>query len=317
MPKKRYVLDLTDLQFRHHRLPWGRKLLNFSLWLFLSVLVAFGYNLLYHHFFESAKVVALNQQLESIKLKYSILNKRIDEAQLLGSDFRLSDDKRFRPILKLDSLPESSRHPGYGGVDRVSGLTGYINSDLLIKTTTRVEDIKNQVNAQEKSFREVGAKANDWKTMMEHLPYIRPVKVGRLGDKMGFRPIHPVTGEPAWHDGQDIKVPTGTPVFATGDGTIVSSGWIGGFGNGIVIDHGYGYKTTYAHLSRLDVPKGMNIKRGDQIGLSGSTGSSTGPHLHYQIDLYGKHDNPLYYFSFDMSAEEYNNMIQTLNTGRY
>jgi murein DD-endopeptidase MepM/ murein hydrolase activator NlpD len=317
MPNKKYVLDLNDLQFRHHRLPWKRKFLHFLFWFALSVVVAFAYNIIYQHFFESAKVLALNQDLESVKLKYTILNKKIDKAQLAINDFRLSDDKQYRPILKLDSVPESSRHPGYGGVDRNSELTGYMNSDLLIKSTSRVEDLKNQVNAQEKSFAEVETTANEWKTYWEHIPYIRPVKTGALGDKIGFRPIHPVTGEPAWHDGQDIKVPTGTPVFATGAGKIVTAGWIGDFGNGVVIDHGYGFKTTYAHLSRIDVPKGINVKRGDQIGLSGSTGSSTGPHLHYQIELFGKYENPLYYFSFDMTAEEYNEMIQTLNSGRY
>jgi murein DD-endopeptidase MepM/ murein hydrolase activator NlpD len=317
MLRKRYVLDPADLQFRHHRLPMKRKLFNLSLWLAMSIAIAIVYNIIYHHFFESAKVVSLTQTIESIKLKFDLLNKKMDNAQLTINDFILSDDNRYRPILKLGSISESSRHPGYGGVDRYSDITGFTNSTLLIKSKTRIEDIKNQVNAQEESFNVIETKAKEWKTMMEHLPYIRPVKGGALGDKMGFRPIHPVTGEPSWHDGQDIKVPGGTPVFATGDGTITGSGWIGGFGNGIVIDHGYGFKTTYAHLSRIDVPKGMNVKRGDQIGLSGSTGSSTGPHLHYQIELFGKYENPLSYFSFDMTEDEYNDMIQTLNSGRY
>jgi murein DD-endopeptidase MepM/ murein hydrolase activator NlpD len=318
MPKRRYVFDPADLQFRHHRLPWKTKLLNFSLWFVLSVVIAFVYNVIYQHFFESAKVVALTRDIQSIKLKYTILNKKFDNTQLAINDFRLSDERRYRPILNLDSIPLSNRQPGYGGVDRVSGLTGYLNSDLLIKTKTRMEDIKNEINIQEKSFSEVSTKAIEQKTMMEYLPIIRPVRGTDLGDKMGFRPQHPVTGEPKWHWGQDFRVPPGTTVFATGAGKVVESGWSsGGFGNYVVIDHGYGYRTTYGHLSSIEVSKGLNVKRGDLIGLSGSTGISSGPHLHYQIDLFGKHENPLSYFDNNFTEEDYSDMIQTLSAGRY
>ena len=318
MPKRRYVLDLTDLQFRHHRLPWKKKFFNITLWLVLSVPIAFAYNMIYQAFFESAKVVALTENLESVKLKYAILNKKIDNAQLKINDFKLSDNKQFRPILKLDSITDFTVESGYGGVDRSIGLSGYMNSDLLIKSKTKVNDLLSQVTEQEKSFTDVEKKAEEWKKMMEYLPFIKPVKGGILGDRMGFRAKHPVTGVAAWHWGQDIRVSSGTEVFATGAGTVVESGWSGdGFGNYVVIDHGYGYKTTYAHLSRIEVPKGLNVKRGSLIGLSGSTGISTGPHLHYQIDLFGKHENPLSYFDNDLTEEEYSDMIETLSAGRY
>jgi murein DD-endopeptidase MepM/ murein hydrolase activator NlpD len=318
MPKKRYVLDPTNLQFRHHRLPWNKKLINFSLWFSLSIAVAFVYNSVYNHFFESAKVTALNQEIEIVKLKFNLLNKEMDSAQSEINNFVLSDDKRYRPILNLDTLSESSRHPGYGGIERYTDLAGFSNSSVMIKSKTKIADLKNEVNAQATSFNLLESEAAAWKTRMDHLPYMWPVKGFILGDRVGFRPIHPVTGElGVWHHGQDISVPTGTQVYATGEGKVVSAGWIGGFGNGVVIDHGYGFKTTYAHLSRIDVPEGMNVKRGDQIGLSGSTGSSTGPHLHYQIELFGKTENPLSYFTFDMTDDEYSEMIKTLNTGRY
>jgi len=103
-------------------------------------------------------------------------------------------------------------------------------------------------------------------------------------------------------------------VYATGSGTVIDAGWNGGFGNCVVIDHGYGFRTTYGHLSSIKVSKGLNVKRGDLIGLSGSTGTSSGPHLHYQIDLFGQHKNPLYYFNNDLSEDEYFDMIQTLTS---
>ena len=145
---------------------------------------------------------------------------------------------------------------------------------------------------------------------------ISPVSVDwRLGDGYKFREIHPVLGTPRMHYGQDFSVPYGTEVYATGDGKVMESGWnTGGFGNYVVIDHGYGLRSTYGHLSEIKVPKGMNVKRGDLIGLSGSTGTSSGPHLHYQIDQFGQHKNPINFFNNDISSEEYNEMIQTLGT---
>ena len=151
---------------------------------------------------------------------------------------------------------------------------------------------------------------------MDHFPGISPVSVKfRLGDGYKFRAIHPVTGTPRMHYGQDFEVPYGTEVYATGDGSVIESGYnSGGFGNCIVIDHGYGFQTVYGHLSNIRVPKGMNVKRGDLIGISGSTGQSTGPHLHYQVEKLGQHMNPVNFFNNDMNFEEYSEMIQAFGS---
>ena len=171
-------------------------------------------------------------------------------------------------------------------------------------------------NIQKESFKSIAERAVEWKREMDHQPMISPVDVKyRLGDGFRFREIHPVLGTPRMHYGQDFSVPYGTDVYATGDGTVIESGWnSGGFGNYIVIDHGYGLQTTYGHLSQIRVSKGMNIKRGDLIGLSGNTGTSSGPHLHYQIDQFGEHKNPVNFFNNDISVEEYNEMIQALGS---
>ena len=153
---------------------------------------------------------------------------------------------------------------------------------------------------------------------MDHFPGYSPVSVKfRLGDGYKFRAIHPVLGTPRMHNGQDFEVPYGTEIYATGDGTVVESGWnSGGFGNHVVIDHGYGYQTVYGHLSAIRVPKGLNVKRGDLIGISGSTGLSSGPHLHYQVEQSGRHANPINFFNNDMSLEEYNEMIQAFESNQ-
>jgi len=286
------------------------------LWIALSVVVSSFYGVVFRSFFGSPKEKLLTMQLEDLKLQYSIIGRQLDNSTASLNSFRLSDDRRYRPILDMDSVPESYRKAGYGGVDRFRDLTGYMNSDLLISYRLKIEEIKNRANIQMESFKSIGEMANEWKREVDHQPLISPVDVKyRLGDGFKFREIHPVLGTPRMHYGQDFAVPYGTDVYATGDGTVIESGWnSGGFGNYIVIDHGYGLQSTYGHLSQIKVSRGMNIKRGDLIGLSGNTGTSSGPHLHYQIDQFGEHKNPVNFFNNDISIDEYNEMIQALGS---
>jgi len=279
-------------------------------------MVAFFYGVVFENLFGSPKERMLIQKVESLKLQFSMISRQLDNSEASLSSFRLSDDIRYRPILDMESVPESFRQAGYGGTDRFRDLTGYMNSDLLISHRLKIEEIKNLANVQFISFKTIAERSAEWKREMDHQPMISPVSVTyRLGDGYRFREIHPVLGTPRMHYGQDFSVPYGTDVYATGDGMIIESGWnSGGFGNYIVIDHGYGLRSTYGHLSEINVSKGMNVKRGDLIGLSGSTGTSSGPHLHYQIDQFGQDKNPINFFNNDISTEEYNEMIQTLGS---
>jgi murein DD-endopeptidase MepM/ murein hydrolase activator NlpD len=292
------------------------KVLRIVLWITISVVVSLFYGVVFRSVFGSPKEKLLGRQMENLKLQYSIVGRQIDNSMAALNGFRLSDDRRYRPILDMDSVPESYRRAGYGGVDRFRDLTGYLNSDLLISYRSKIEGIKNQANIQKESYKSIAEMALEWRREVDHQPLISPVDVKyRLGDGFKFREIHPVLGTPRMHYGQDFAVPYGTDVYATGDGTVIESGWnSGGFGNYIVIDHGYGLQSTYGHLSQIKVSKGMNIKRGDLIGLSGNTGTSSGPHLHYQIDQFGEHKNPVNFFNNDISVDEYNEMIQALGS---
>ena len=316
IPNRKYVLDISDLQYRQVRLPWKIKFLYLSLWFAGSVIVAIFYGTVFEKLFGSPKEKLLTQQVENLKLQYSLIGRQLDNSKVSLNSFRLSEDIRYRPILDMDSIPGSYRIAGYGGVDRFRDLAGYINSDLLISYRSKIEGIKNQANVQKESFKAITERTSEWKREMDHQPMISPVDVKyRLGDGFRFREVHPVYGTPRMHYGQDFSVPYGTDVYATGDGTVIESGWnSNGFGNFIVIDHGYGLQSTYGHLSDIKVSKGMNIKRGDLLGLSGNTGTSSGPHLHYQIDQSGQHKNPVNFFNNDISVEEYNEMIQSLGS---
>lgn len=315
MFKHKYFLDLSDLQYKKVRLPWRSKLVRFALWSLASVAATFVYSSFFYGTFGSPKEKELDQEIENLKLKYSIIGMSIDNALKTLDDLELSDRNRYRPVLDMDSIPASMRNMGSGGVDKYEELDGFNNSGLMLANRKKVDEIKNRTTFQFESFKAIEDKKNEWKREMEYLPMISPVNViYRLGDGMKFRDKHPVLGTAQWHHGQDFSTPYGTQVYATGSGKVIEAGWKGGYGNCIVIDHGYGYRSTYGHLSNIKVTFGLNVKRGDLIGLSGSTGTSSGPHLHYQIDLFGQHKNPLYYFNNDLSEDEYFVMIQTLTS---
>ncbi len=281
-----------------------------------SLFIAVIYGKFIENTFGSPKEKMLTQQVENLKLQYTLIGRELDNSIASLNSFRLSDDKRYRPILAMDSVPESYRKAGFGGVDRYRDLAGYINSDILIAYKSKIDEIKSMATVQNESYKTIAERSIEWKREIDHFPGISPVSVKfRLGDGYKFRAIHPVLGTARMHNGQDFEVPYGTEVYATGDGSVIESGWnTGGFGNCIVIDHGYGFQTVYGHLSDIKVTSGQNVKRGDLIGISGSTGLSSGPHLHYQIEQFGTHRNPVNFFNNDVSPEEYNDMIQAFES---
>lgn len=291
-------------------------MLRLFLWLAVSAIVALIYGTVFENIFGSPKEKMLNQQVENLKLQYSLIGRELDNTIASLNSFRQSDDSRYRPILDMDIIPESYRQAGYGGIDRFRDLEGYMNSDLIISYRSRIEEIKNRANVQHESFKTISERSAEWKSEMDHFPGISPVSVEySLGEGFRFRDIHPVLGTARWHYGQDFHVPYGTNVYATGDGKVIESGWnSGGFGNYVVIDHGFGLHSTYGHLSNIKVTKGMNVRRGDLIALSGNTGVSSGPHLHYQIDQFGQHKPAINFFNNDISSEEYNEMIQAFGS---
>ena len=315
MPDRKYFLDITDLQYKQVKLAWKDKFMRIFLWLTLSIAIAVLYGIIFKNIFGSPKEKVLSQEIEDLKLQYTLLERQVDNSEEILKGLKLSDDSRYRPVLDMDTIPESYRKAGYGGVNRFEDLAGYDNTDLMVSFRERIQDIRNRSTVQYESFKSITEQTEEWEREMEYLPMICPVNViYRRGDGMKYREVHPVLGTPQWHHGQDFSTPYGTEVYATGSGRVIEAGWAGGFGNCIVIDHGYGYQSTYGHLSNIRVSVGMNVKRGDHIALTGSTGTSSGPHLHYQIDLYGKHKNPLYFFNDDLTEDEYFEMIQTLTS---
>lgn len=315
LKRKNYVFDAASLQYLQHRRNGTEKLRRFLLWFGLSVLMTVIYTLIFHRLFGSPKEELLSQQVDEIKRRYALLERKIDYSSALVADLRSTDNYSYRAILDLPLIPDDISGGGAGGTNRLGDLTGYMNSEMMAEIRSKFNDLKTQTNIEYNSLTELTESAAEWKKMWAHLPYIRPVNVtSLLGDGMKFREKHPVLGSPRWHFGQDFRCPLGTEVYATGAGVVYYAGNDkDGFGIKVVIDHGYGYRTIYGHLSQYRVKRGQKVTRGDLIGLSGSTGISSGPHLHYQIDLFGSHVNPLWYFTDNLSEDEYFMMLDFLS----
>ena len=243
-----------------------------------------------------------------MKLEYQILNDQLDRVTKLIADLQDRDDNIYRVIFEAEPIPSSVRQAGIGGVDRYEKLKGYKNSDLIIETQKNMDKILRALYVQSKSFDDVFEMAKNKEQMLVCIPAIQPVN-NKIGSYFGTR-MDPFYKVHKFHEGIDFSATVGTEVYATGNGTVAEAGRNAGYGNEIIIDHGYNYKTVYAHLSRMFVTPGQKIHRGQIIGYVGSTGKSTSPHLHYEVRKNGIAINPIYFFFNDLTPGEFQLMLE-------
>ena len=271
---------------------------------FVVLLVAY---FLFQHI-RSPKEIMLERELENMEFNYNVLTDRMANLEAVLEDLQDRDDNIYRVILEADPIPSTVREGVYGGAERYANLANYTNSQLIINTTKRLDKIASQVYVQSKSFDEVFKLATQKEEMLVSIPGILPTNKATLVSFFGMRP-HPRYKVMKPHTGVDFSAPTGTPIYATGNGVVESVKYMGGYGNTIIVDHGFNYKTLYGHLSTMGVHPGQTVKRGQQIGRIGNTGNSVGPHLHYEVHYKGVPKNPISFFAFDLSPEEYNEIL--------
>ena len=253
-------------------------------------------------------------RIENARLlaQYNVLSHRLDEAMGVMQDIQQRDDYLYRVVLQADPVSDAVRKAGYGGTNRYEQLRDMANADLVINTTQKLDMLNRQLYIQSKSFDEVVDLCKNHDEMLKCIPAIQPVSnkdLKKTAAGYGVR-IDPIYKTTKFHAGMDFSASPGTPVYATGDGVVVKAGWETGYGNTIEVNHGFGYLTRYAHLSAYKVRPGQKVVRGEVIGAVGSTGKSTGPHLHYEVHVKGKVQNPVNYYFMDLSAEDYDKMIQ-------
>jgi len=244
--------------------------------------------------------------------QYNVLSRRLDEALGVMQGIQQRDDNLYRVVLQADPVADAVRKAGYGGTNRYEELMDMANVDLVINTTQKMDMLNRQLYIQSKSFDEVVDLFKNHDEMLRCIPAIQPVankNLKQTASGYGMR-IDPIYKTAKFHAGMDFSANIGTPIYATGNGTVIKAGWESAYGNLIKVDHGFGYVTWYAHLSKVKVRVGQKVVRGEVIGEVGNTGKSTGPHLHYEVHVKGKVVNPVNYYFMDLSAEDYDKMIE-------
>lgn len=310
MSKVKYYYDSENLAYKRI-LPKKRKKFAYVM-LFLLSSALFGFLsfflLVNTSYFETPKDKIQAREIEALKLNYTVLNKKLDLMDDVLEAIENRDNNIYRIYFNSTPISEEERKAGFGGVNRYKDLQGFNNSELIENTTRRVDVLTKELVIQSKSLDEIVALAKQKEKLLAAIPAIQPVKnedLKQMASGYGYR-SDPFTKIRKFHYGMDFTARTGTPIYATGDGVVYKAdASLSGYGNHIEINHGYGYKTLYAHLSKYKCKPGQRVKRGDIIGYVGSTGRSQAPHLHYEVYKNGERVNPLNFYYGSISAKEY------------
>lgn len=315
MGKKKFRYNPTTLSFEPIEIPALKKIANLAIQFISSLTIAVILYFSYTHFFDTPKEKILKREQAEIALKFDLLGKMLAQADFVLNDIQIRDNHTYRAIFEADTIPTTLRVGGMGGVNKYEDFRRFRHSDLLIDIATKIDQITWKTYAQSKSFDEVIDLARNKEQMILSIPAIQPIAIddlNRISDYFGVR-RDPFLRTTKFHHGIDFAGPKGVPVYATGNGKVeVAEFSFFGYGNVILIDHGFGYKSRYAHLQKIIVKPGDTVVRGQIIGTLGNSGRSTGPHLHYEVIHRNKTVDPINYFN-EMSPEEFNMMVRNVN----
>jgi murein DD-endopeptidase MepM/ murein hydrolase activator NlpD len=313
MPRLKYKFNPSTLNFE--KISYGIRDYTVSAlrYLFAGLVIGAIGVVLYASFFKDPETARLSREVKFLKGQIADLNEQIDTLELFVGDLQEKDDNVYRSIFGAEPYPEHLRRGGVGGSDRYKNLKGFDNSSDIIETQKKINRLQRALVSQSKSFEEVYELAKSKDTMLKCIPAIQPVsnkELKRLASGFGMR-IHPIYKIAKMHTGLDFTADIGTEIYATGDGVIESiESKFSGYGQHVVINHGFGYESLYAHMSRVAVRPGQKVRRGQIIGYVGNTGTSTGPHLHYEVIKNGEKVDPSFYFYSDITPEQYEDMLK-------
>ncbi|MCA0427882.1 MAG: M23 family metallopeptidase [Bacteroidetes bacterium] len=315
MAKHKYFYNPNKLDFE--RVGTSLATIVFRVFGFLSASVVAGalMVLAIYNFVDSPKEKSLKRENEQYKQQVQLLNKRIAELDKVLADLQDRDANIYRAIFEADPIDITIRKAGMGGADKYQELRGFESSDELITLNQKVDELAAKVNIQSKSFDELGKLAANKTEFLACIPAIQPISnkdLTRVASGYGYR-IHPIFKTHKFHSGIDFTAPQGTPIYATGNGRVETAENGNGYGNHVIVNHGFGYRSLYAHMSRIKVRPGMKIQRGELLGYVGSTGTSTAPHVHYEIIRGDRKINPINYFFNDLTEEEYQAIRELAN----
>lgn len=313
MSKQQYKYNSETLSYEEVKLSLIRRILRMLLFIAPSLIVGLLLSLFYTQQVDTPSEKRLQADLNLNKVELMRIQSNMNLCNEVLDVLEGRDEDLYRNVLYADEFPEELRRMGTGGSDKYAHLKGVSNDELLRSTSTSMDKLEKRLNVQSMSFRELLKLVKNKEKMITCIPSIQPVRnsdLKRAISGFGWR-IDPIYRTRHMHTGMDFTANLGTEVYATGDGyvqDIENKGW--GYGKSIIVNHGYGYKTRYAHLSAFKVKKGDKIKRGELIGLVGSTGRSTGPHLHYEVEKNGAKVNPIGYYHNDLTPAQYEELLK-------
>ncbi|PQB03259.1 peptidase M23 [Polaribacter filamentus] len=307
MAKVKYYYDESALSYRKitvNKSNYYRRIFLIFLAIFFIAFIGFiGFS----QIIMSPTAIAQKRELENLEFNFELLNKRLEESSAILSQLQERDNNIYRSYFEANPITEEQRKAGFGGVNRYKVLEGYDNSKLIKSITKEVDILSKQMVVQSKSLDEIVALAKQKENMLSSIPAILPIKIEDLtsvasGYKMRMHPILKIN---KFHKGMDFTARIGTPIYASGNGRVIIAERSSTYGNVVYISHGYGYKTIYAHMSKIKARRGQEVKRGDLIGYVGNTGLSVAAHLHYEVQKNGISLNPINFYYGNLSLDEF------------
>lgn len=313
VPNTKYKYNPETLSYEEVKISTFKKVLRVLLWSAPSIVLGLALAIVFTRRIDSPREKMLEKELQSTTKELKRMQNDIQLVNEVLDVIQARDEELYRAALYADKFPDELRQMGTGGSEKYKYLDDLSNGELLKSTAEQIDQLEKRLHAQSLSFRELLELAKEKEKILACIPSIQPIRNKDLTKRIGgygWR-IDPIYRTRRMHTGMDFTAARGTEVYATADGVveeIEKKRW--GYGKSVIINHGYGYKTRYAHLKEFKVKKGQKVKRGELIGLVGSTGKSTGPHLHYEVVVNGEKVNPIGYYHSDLSAEEYETLLE-------
>jgi len=318
MKKVKYFYNTQTLKYEKLVVSVRVKILRILGFLSAAIVTGIIFLSVAYRFLDSPKEKSLRREIDNMKEQYDALQQRMNEAKNQLVELQRRDNQIYRVIFEASPIPDSARAGKIEKDEELAQLQSFSSSDIIASTAALLQELMSRIRVQEKSYKEIDDLVKNKQKMLASIPAIQPVAnkdLKRIASGFGYR-IDPIYKTVKFHAGLDFTAPSGTPIYATGDGVVEDASLSDvGYGNHVVIRHGYGYKTLYGHMIRVKVKRGQSVKRGDVLGWVGSTGKSTGPHCHYEVIKNGEKVDPVYFFFNDLTPEEFDRMLKIARSG--
>lgn len=313
MRKVKYFYNTQTLKYEKLVVPFWTKVLRVLGFISAALVTSFIIVSISNRLFSTPGEAHLKEELAVMREQYKELGTQLDGVKQQVLSLQHRDDGIYRVIFEAHPIPDSARAGKLAKEKEITRLQNFEDQELVTKAQTDLADLEHRIQVQNLSYDQIDGLIKNKERMIAHIPAIQPISnrdLTRIASGFGYR-IDPIYKTVKFHPGLDFAAPTGTPIYATGDGVVSFAGQNGdGYGNHVIIDHGFGYETLYGHMSKIKARRGQHVIRGQVIGYVGSTGKSTGPHCHYEVIKNGIKVDPVYYFYNDLSPEQFERLVK-------